>query len=83
MNYPQQNVSISTVRAKFVVNYVQDAPTHKVVHFNAVYDGSEENKSFSSATPGAYLSMTISEGTPAYDYFKQGQEIYLDFKKAN
>jgi hypothetical protein len=80
--YKDQGVRISTVRAKLKVNYIQPIQGGLVAHLNAVYDGSDENKSFAKATPGAFMSITINEGTPAFDFFEQGQDLYLDFSIA-
>lgn len=72
------------VTAKFMCNSVIDNPTcqNKTVGFNAVYGNGLENKSFSKYTPSANLNMVISYETPAVDFFEQGKEYYLDFRKA-
>jgi hypothetical protein len=52
------------------------------VSLSAVYsaDPESENYSFSKATPGAYLNMTISN-PEAFDYFEEGKEYIVTFEK--
>jgi hypothetical protein len=72
------------VRAKFQCVKVEDQPVYrqKLVDFEPVMDGSEENKSFAKDTPGGGAFLNISYETPASDFFKEGKEYYLDFTKA-
>lgn len=68
------------VRAKFVCVRVEDQPDaeQKLVDFEAVKDGSEENKSFAKYTPVGGIYLNISYDTPAVDFFQEGKEYYLD-----
>lgn len=60
--------------------YVQ---TGESVDLTAVYsaDPNTENYSYSSATPNAHLTMTISN-PQAFDFFEEGAEYVLTFEKA-
>ena len=70
------------IRAKIWVNSVKDQNGSEVVNFDAVCGGgSEENKSFSMATPSLQLEMMI-DNPDAMGKFKEGEEYYLDFTKA-
>ncbi|MEI7829349.1 MAG: hypothetical protein WCI31_06250 [Prolixibacteraceae bacterium] len=74
---------MSTVKAKLVCTSVTPVDgEQKVVKFQAVVSGSEENKSFSRWTPSANLEMWISNETPAGEYFEAGKEYYLNFEAA-
>lgn len=74
---------MGNVRAKVRCNSRNETPgSGTSLSFSAVTDGSEENKSFSDATPNLSLNMTISPGKPAADSFEQGKEYYLDFSPA-
>jgi len=75
---------MSQVRAKFVCGLIEDQPSYnqKSVHFSPVISGSEENKSFSKYTPAGSISLTISNDTPASNFFMSGQEYFIDFTKA-
>ena len=72
------------VRAKFLCFKVEDQPTYKqkTVNFYPVTSGSEENKSFAKYTPGGNAQLIISYETQAADFFKEGEEYYLDFVKS-
>lgn len=72
------------VRAKFKCVLVEDQPDseQKLVDFEPVIDGSEENKSFAKYTPAAGAYLNISYETPASNFFEEGKEYYLDFTKA-
>lgn len=74
---------LKKVRAKFTCNSVVpvawEGSKDVVVSFNAVYGEGNENKSFSDSTPSGMLTMQISENTEARDFFKQGQDYFLDF----
>lgn len=75
---------MSTVRAKFECIGIQEQPEAegKTITLVPVIDGSEENKSFSKYTPAGNLSLTISNETPAANFFEAGKEYYLDFSLA-
>lgn len=74
------------IRAKFQCTVIEE--THhafvssRKVKFIAVYGNSEENKSFSKATPSGNLEMVIDKETLAYDFFKPGKNYYLNFEEA-
>lgn len=73
-------------RAKVVVQEVQqekdpgdDGRVYgEVANLRAVYDGSEENKSFAAATPALNLDIRI-DNPAAFGKLKKDQEIFLDF----
>ena len=70
------------IRAKLKVDQVtRHAYGAEEVKFSAVCSGSEENRSFSEATPTANLSMTITN-KGAHGFFIAGKEYLLDFKPA-
>lgn len=74
---------MANVRAKVRCTSRNETPGMGTsLSFSAVTDGSEENKSFSDATPNLSLNMTISPGKAAADAFRQGQEYYVDFSPA-
>lgn len=77
-------MSENTVRAKFKCTSKTTALNYRgqtiySYKFNAVVDGSEENKSFFEATPSGSLEL----GTVKDDVFELGKEYYLDFTPAN
>lgn len=51
------------------------------VSLSAVTDGSEENKSFATATPCATLNMSI-DNPAAQGKLEQGKEYYIDIAPA-
>ena len=73
------------LRAKFYCNEIEENGSSEVVKLLAVYGNSdkdnEENNQFAEATPSGNLEMHISN-TSAKGFFKQGEEYYLDFSKA-
>lgn len=71
-------------RAKFVVEAVDkdSFPGSVVVRLHAVYEGSEENKTFWKYTPAGQITLTISNPS-ASEMFVLGKEIYVDFSEAN
>jgi len=79
-----------SVQAKFRLHYVQRSQnadsslpdTSRTLHFSAVYssDPASENYSWSTATPGANLSMTVTNPA-AFEQFEQGAEYILTFNK--
>lgn len=48
------------------------------LYFNAVYTGSEENKTFFKYTPGGNCNFNLVN-QETFDKFEQGKEYYLDF----
>jgi hypothetical protein len=71
------------IKARLVANYIHEYGTPKLtetVYFNAVYssDPTHPNYSFSQATPGAHMTMTISNPA-AFGAFEQGKEYDLLF----
>jgi len=75
---------MSTVRAKFICNSVEPQEASEgeskgsSVTMSPVTSGSVENESFYKATPGGSVQLSIiNEG--AAEYFKVGQEYYIDF----
>lgn len=75
------------IKAKFICNNIADytwsgGGTSREVFFRAVSGNSEENKSFSKATPSGELKMVIDKDTLAYDYFKPGKSYYLTIEEA-
>lgn len=70
-------------RAKFTLTAIKQEDGSLNVTGHAVTSGSEENKSFATATPGGNLAIHISAGTPAQETFKEGTaEYYLDIEQA-
>lgn len=65
--------------AKMVCESVGTANGAEQIVLRAVYGDSEENKSFSEATPSASVSMSISNKA-AHGAFVQGEEYYVEFK---
>ncbi len=73
---------VQTVKAKFICQLVTDNGTQKVAQLNAVYGGSEENRSFSKFTPSGQLTITVDNETAAAGFFQPKEEYYLTFEKA-
>lgn len=69
------------IRAKLRAVKVDSTPNGDNVSFQAVIDDSEENKTFSDATPSASLTMWVSNPA-ARGAFEEGREYYLDFTPA-
>lgn len=69
------------IRAKMYCSNVEPIGNQESVNLEAVVSGSDENKSFSDATPSASLRMTISNPS-AQGAFEVGKEYYLDFTPA-
>ena len=68
------------VRAKFQCNSVEEyGGGGKTAKMSAVYSEKGENAQFAHATPSGSLSITIDSQTEAVDFFKPGEEYYLDF----
>lgn len=77
-------VSLSSVRAKFIVTKVEVyQPTSRLIAMKPVYsqDPTHENKAFWDATPNGELTMTINNPTAA-EFFRPGEEYYIDFSPA-
>ncbi len=75
---------MESIRAKFKCDSItQWNNESKTAYLSAVYGESEENKSFAKYTPSAQLVITISNETPANEFFERGKEYYLDFTKTN
>ena len=74
-----------SVQAKFRLHYVQknDNDTCRTLHFSAAYssDPNDPNYSWSQATPGANLSMSITNPA-AFEQFEQGRDYLLTFSPA-
>jgi hypothetical protein len=69
------------IRAKmYVVNITRNGGTEQI-RLGAVTSGSEENKSFSKATPSASVDIAI-DNPGAQNQFQQGKEYYVDFTPA-
>lgn len=69
------------VRAKFMVQFVQDYGTWQKVALSAQYSSSKEDNQFAAATPSGTLEMTISN--PAvFGFLKPGKQYYLEFTEA-
>lgn len=69
------------VRAKFQCNSVEEFSHGKRVKLSAVYGTEGENKDFTDATPSGTIEISISGDVPAADFFKPGEEVYVDFVK--
>lgn len=77
---PEQNV-----RAKFTCYQVTkyrsgwgEYPYHYTYKFQAVSNGSEENKKFFAATPSGSVELTALNA----ELFEVGKDYYLDFSPA-
>jgi len=75
---------MSQVRAKFKCIAVNDDPEYqqKLIAFNPVIGGSDENKSFAKYTPAGSISLNISYETQASNFFEEGKEYFVDFSVA-
>lgn len=76
-------MSVQSVRAKFRVDQVRDAVGEgaKDVELWPVIGASAENDAFFEATPSGEITMRIQNPVAA-EFFKQGQELYVDFTPA-
>lgn len=70
------------IKAKFRCNVVHDYGSTKQVELSAVTSDSEENKTFSKYTPSGEFKITVTEETPAYNFFQPGKEYLLDITEA-
>lgn len=69
------------IRAKLRAVSVDSTSNGDNVNMLAVIDDSEENESFSDATPSASLTMWVSNPS-ARGAFMEGREYYVDFTPA-
>ena len=72
-----------TILAKFLCNSIKETIyKEKIVKMNAVINGSEENKSFTSMTPSGSFQLSVTNDSPASNYFKVGKEYYFNISEA-
>lgn len=78
---------MTTMRAKFQINKIEQFGASEQLHFNAVAaskypdDGSDENNTYAKYSPAASCSITIAN--PALiGKFKVGEQYYVDFTPA-
>lgn len=67
--------------AKFNCDEVKQLPRHEEVKMSVVTGATEENKSFSRATPTGSLQINIDE-PKALGFFKAGKQYLLTFEEA-
>lgn len=73
---------MSTVRAKFVCNSVENYQYGKKAKLSAVYGKEGENHDFAKATPSGQLEIWIDNEVPASTFFEPGKSYYLTFEEA-
>jgi hypothetical protein len=79
---PTKPKTHTMIRAKFYCERAEKPyEGTEVVSFQAVTDGSEENKSFAQFTPSANAILSI-DNPAAQGKFVQGEEYYVDFTPA-
>lgn len=72
---------IPTIQAKLTVSFIQQHTGWELWQFEACYTGTQEDNSYSSATPTANLSMTVTN--PALiGTVKPGDKFYVNFTPA-
>ena len=72
-----------SIRAKFKVGSVTDyGSNNQGIQMSPVVSGSEENKSFSIYTPSGKIELHVTNPS-VLDFFKAGQEVYVDFTQAD
>lgn len=72
-----------TILAKFKVGSTTDfGNSNQEIKMTPVIGGSEENKSFSKYTPSGDIRLHITN-PEVLDFFKAGQEYYVEFRKAD
>ena len=70
------------LRAKFRCDKVEKHSGEMIgATLSAVTDGSEENNDFNKHTPSGTVEMWV-DNPKAEGFFKEGEEYYLDFSKA-
>ncbi|GAA4391879.1 hypothetical protein [Hymenobacter koreensis] len=69
---------MSTTRAKFKVDYVQNFGTSATVKLSPVYGTSGENKAFWDATPCGSIELMLQNQAAIAAFVPQG-EFYIDF----
>lgn len=79
-------MGVQSVRAKFRVNQVRDVLSGddvvaKDIQMWPITGGSAENDAFFEATPSGEVTMRVKNPVAA-EFFKQGQELYVDFTPA-
>lgn len=80
---------MSSMRAKFNLNKVEQFESGERLHFNAVAksggypaDGSDEDNTYAKFSPDAKLEIFVAN--PAlHGKFKAGEKYYVDFIKAD
>jgi len=88
MNEPvPQDTPLEAVRAKMNCSEVRTSRhspnyTQHRVELGAVCGNTEDDKMYSSATPGGSCWLNISDGRPAINFFKPGKKYYLTFTEA-
>ena len=86
-DHPQEELSMSQVRAKFKVNSITRQPGWndlKEIHtieLTPVTGNSEENKRFYAATPSGSIKLSVVKGEVGKQ-FDLNDEFYVDFTKA-
>ncbi len=80
--YEQATSNVSTVRAKFRCNSVEQSGTVARVQLTPVVNGSAENQSFYGATPGGSIDLQIVSPNAAA-FFAAGRDVYVDFSRAD
>lgn len=75
------DVKVTNVKAKFKCQSVTNfGPGGKTAELNAVYGTDGENGDFTKSTPNGQLKISISNETPAADFFEPGKDYYLIFE---
>jgi hypothetical protein len=71
------------VKAKFSCNSILNFQHGKTAKLNAIYGKEGENADFTKATPNGSIEISISEETPAVDYFQPGKNYYVYFEEVS
>lgn len=69
------------IRTKFIVESVTKHDNGIAIKLHVVYEGSEENKKYWEYTPSGDISLFITKSDFNKDFFKEGEEYYVDFSK--
>lgn len=76
---------MQVIRAKFKLTGILNqswSPDHKEYRFDAQYDTRiPEDQRFAQATPSGTIRMQVNNPS-AHEFFKLGEEYYLDFTPA-